>query len=72
MWYNKLYIHVLLNSNNIESRTVISRMARKDGGRGELAVQQLYFLQNWKQRILVTSRDMQGQSLKKIFNFIKI
>lgn len=48
IWHNKLYIHVLLNSNNIESRTVISRMARKDGGRGELAVQQLYFLQNWK------------------------
>lgn len=32
---------------------------------GELAFKLLYFLQNWKQRILITSRDMQGQSLKK-------
>lgn len=34
MWYNKLYIHVLLNSSKTESRTMISRMARKDGGGG--------------------------------------
>lgn len=56
MWYNKLYIHVLLNSNKIESKTVISRMARKNKGVGkELAFKHLCFLQNWKQKIRITS-----------------
>ena len=59
MWYNKLYIHVLLNSNKIESKTVISRMARKNKGVGkELAFKHLCFLQNWKQKIRITSRAM--------------